>query len=197
MDFTSVQIVTQELQRQPLKLGEIAAAHRMDPAEVVALAYSCGIAAVGSESFIHAAQVGRLESALRASRSCSLAVAECDDNGWPLFSWNLKKRTLWERGFLESPAAMRAVEKVALASAAVTWLSRQHEKIALRVVRHSLCVWLARDSKSPDRLFIVTAYVSELATPGDHASRFVREATTVDDVVRPADRLRLLPVGRG
>lgn len=196
MNCNSAHILTRERQPQLLKLGEIAAAHCMDPAEVVALAHSRGIAAVGAESFIHPTQVGRLESALRASDSWSPAVAECEDNGWPPFSWNLKKRTLADRGFLNSADAMRAVERVALASDAVTWLSRQHQKIALRVVLQSLCVWLARDSKSPDRLFIVTAYSSALATPGDHASPFVREAATVIELVTPADRLRLLPVGR-
>jgi len=127
----------------------------------------------------------------------SPAVAEAEgDSLPPRFSWNWQKKTLWARKILPSVSAMRAVEKIALASDAVTLLSRRHDEIALRIIRRGLFVWLARDRKNFDRVFVVTAYVGDLTTPGDHATRFVRAAENLTDFVTADERLRLLPLGR-
>lgn len=187
----------QENPNRSITIAEIADELFLAVEGVMQQARAIGIGVVDGGSKLIAAQSARLKVALAERRPGDVAEFQkvsltdrIDESQW---TWNLKKKHLWDRGILFDKAAMAAVAIIALASDATCVTSRKYGRWAVRIIRGRSYVWLARDRHDPRRAFIITAYEQGLPTPGDHATAFKAHAGAVDELVGVDARLALLP----
>jgi hypothetical protein len=109
----------------------------------------------------------------------------------PQFRHNRKKRTLRERG-LTDETARRALEKISLATTAVTRRVESEVGCALRVQVRDVVVVLARDRDWDGVGFIVTAFVTETAVQAAHRERVLEVAASVVETVTLSERLGMI-----
>ncbi len=109
------------------------------------------------------------------------------------FSWNRKKNSLQARLIVQNHDAMLAVERLAVARDAVTWVSKRKNLTALCVTLGAVVVVIGRDRLHGRPGFVVTAFARDLPTPGDHATLLINAAANVKEVVSIEERLSILP----